>query len=100
MQAFSITGNYTDLYELTMGQSYFLQGKAQEPACFDYFFRKIPFGGGAVICRLRQPVAVLGSRRCPVGRGDKTVGDMSSFRPGKEPGRSSTPSGATGVQKG
>ncbi len=40
---------YTDLYELTMGQGYLLEEKAEQTACFDYFFRKNPFGGGYVI---------------------------------------------------
>lgn len=40
---------YTDLYELTMAQGYFLEGKAGQIGCFDYFFRKNPFGGGYVI---------------------------------------------------
>lgn len=42
-------GLYTDFYELTMAQGYFLSGRAEKPACFDYFFRKIPFKGGYVI---------------------------------------------------
>ena len=33
------TGLYTDFYELTMAQGYFLQGRQDEYACFDYFFR-------------------------------------------------------------
>lgn len=40
---------YTDLYQLTMAQSYFLNGKHEDPASFDYFFRKIPFKGGYVV---------------------------------------------------
>lgn len=43
------TGLYTDLYELTMGQGYFLSGTADKPAAFDYFFRDMPFKGGYVI---------------------------------------------------
>ncbi|HUO58373.1 MAG TPA: nicotinate phosphoribosyltransferase [bacterium] len=42
-------GLYTDLYEMTMGQGYFLSGMADKPACFDYFFRDIPFKGGYVV---------------------------------------------------
>ncbi len=41
----NFTGSYTDQYQLTMAQTYFLQGKANEIAVFDYFFRKNPFGG-------------------------------------------------------
>ncbi|MCG8374449.1 MAG: nicotinate phosphoribosyltransferase, partial [Balneolales bacterium] len=40
---------YTDYYELTMAQGYFLSGRHKEPATFDYFFRKCPFNGGYVI---------------------------------------------------
>ncbi len=40
---------YTDLYQLTMGQAYFLNNRHNEPACFDYFFRKQPFNGGYVV---------------------------------------------------
>ncbi len=40
---------YTDLYELTMAQGYFLAGREKEEAVFDYFFRKLPFEGGYVI---------------------------------------------------
>ncbi len=43
------SGLYTDLYELTMGQGYFLTDKAGTPAVFDYFFRETPFQGGYVI---------------------------------------------------
>lgn len=40
---------YTDYYELTMAQGYFLSGRQNEPACFDYFFRDLPFNGGYVV---------------------------------------------------
>lgn len=40
---------YTDLYQLAMGQAYFLDGTAEKPVVFDYFFRTIPFAGGYVI---------------------------------------------------
>jgi putative nicotinate phosphoribosyltransferase len=49
MTSFAISGNYTDLYQLTMGEVYFLQGKKDTPVCFDYFFRKIPNKGGYVV---------------------------------------------------
>ncbi len=42
-------GLYTDLYELTMAQGYFLTGKRETEATFDYFFRENPFDGGYVI---------------------------------------------------
>jgi nicotinate phosphoribosyltransferase len=40
---------YTDLYELTMAQGYFLSGKSSEHATFDYFFRSNPFDGAFVV---------------------------------------------------
>ncbi|PJJ75985.1 nicotinate phosphoribosyltransferase [Thermoflavifilum aggregans] len=49
MNTYSITGSYTDLYELVMAQAYFLENRHHTPAVFDYFFRKIPFDGGYVI---------------------------------------------------
>jgi nicotinate phosphoribosyltransferase len=42
-------GLYTDHYELTMAQGYLLNSKKDTSACFDYLFRKNPFGGGYVI---------------------------------------------------
>ena len=43
------TGTYTDHYQLSMAQAYFLQGKQEDTAVFDYFFRKLPFNGGYAI---------------------------------------------------
>jgi len=43
------TGLYTDYYELTMAQGYYLAGMEETPAVFDYFFRQQPFGGGYTI---------------------------------------------------
>lgn len=40
---------YTDYYELTMAQGYFLTGMAEKKACFDYFFRRLPYKGGYVV---------------------------------------------------
>ncbi|TYP95419.1 nicotinate phosphoribosyltransferase [Fodinibius salinus] len=40
---------YTDFYELTMAQGYFLSGRKDDQACFDYFFRDLPFDGGYVV---------------------------------------------------
>ncbi len=40
---------YTDYYELTMAQGYYLTGRHEEQACFDYFFSKLPFQGGYVV---------------------------------------------------
>lgn len=42
-------GLYTDMYQLTMMESYFKQGKQNCPAAFDYFFRKLPYDGGYVV---------------------------------------------------
>ncbi|HMN05129.1 MAG TPA: nicotinate phosphoribosyltransferase [Flavobacteriales bacterium] len=44
-----ITGTYTDLYQIAMGQALFLGGHHRQPAVYDYFFRKLPFGGGYVV---------------------------------------------------
>lgn len=41
--------SYTDYYELTMAQGYFLAGMHKKRASFDYFFRKNPFNSGYVI---------------------------------------------------
>ncbi|HEY2720526.1 MAG TPA: hypothetical protein VGI82_02295, partial [Chitinophagaceae bacterium] len=49
MLSFSITGTYTDLYELTMGETFFLEGRKDDRACFDYFFRNVPSRGGYVV---------------------------------------------------
>jgi len=43
------SGLYTDHYELTMAQGYYLSGRHNTPANFDYFFRKNPYGGGFVV---------------------------------------------------
>ena len=40
---------YTDYYELTMAQGYYLSGRAEKPATFDYFFRAMPFQSGYVV---------------------------------------------------
>ena len=49
MLSYHLSGNYTDLYQIAMGQAYFLEGKQNTPVCFDYFFRKNPYGGGYVL---------------------------------------------------
>ena len=43
------TGLYTDFYEFTMAQGFFLSGKKDMSAGFDYFFRENPFHGGYVV---------------------------------------------------
>jgi nicotinate phosphoribosyltransferase len=42
-------GLYTDFYELTMAQGYFLSGKKDEQVTFDYFFRTNPYDGGYLV---------------------------------------------------
>jgi nicotinate phosphoribosyltransferase len=49
MKNFSITGTYTDLYQLAMAQVYYLTKKSTQTAVFDYFFRRIPFDGGYAV---------------------------------------------------
>lgn len=64
MLSFTISGSYTDLYELTMGEVYFLEGRKDNHACFDYFFRKIPNQGGYVLfAGLDDLLAVLENLR-------------------------------------
>ncbi|PMP94834.1 MAG: nicotinate phosphoribosyltransferase, partial [Candidatus Aminicenantes bacterium] len=53
---FDISPLYTDLYQLAMGQAYFLDGTAEKPAVFDYFFRTLPFNGGYVVFAGLQPL--------------------------------------------
>lgn len=57
---FDYTATYTDQYELAMGQAYFLSGRKDDSAVFDYFFRKNPFGGGyTVFAGLPDLLAIL-----------------------------------------
>ena len=44
-----LNGLYTDRYELAMALAYWRAGRAEEPAVFDTFFRKAPFGGGYAV---------------------------------------------------
>lgn len=45
----------TDLYQITMAQGYWANGKADEQACFHMFFRENPFKGGfAIACGAAQ----------------------------------------------
>ncbi len=55
---------YTDMYQLTMGQAYFLNNRYQSEAGFDYFFRKLPFDGGYVIfAGLSDLIEAIGTLR-------------------------------------
>ncbi|MFW5645648.1 MAG: nicotinate phosphoribosyltransferase, partial [Bacteroidota bacterium] len=49
MKSLNIGAGFTDYYQVTMGQAYYMTGDRDTSACFDYYFRKIPFGGGYVI---------------------------------------------------
>ena len=49
----------TDLYELTMAQGYWTQGKADEIASFTMYFRKNPFNGGYAIACGMASLAVI-----------------------------------------
>ncbi|MDP3919879.1 MAG: nicotinate phosphoribosyltransferase [Candidatus Omnitrophota bacterium] len=44
-----LTPLYTDLYQLTMAQGYFLTGRHRQHAVFDLFFRSNPFKGGYLL---------------------------------------------------
>ncbi|MBA3535161.1 MAG: nicotinate phosphoribosyltransferase [Tatlockia sp.] len=60
----NFTGTYTDKYQLTMAQAYFLKGQKEHCAIFDYFFRKLPFGGGyAIFAGLEDLLAILADYR-------------------------------------
>lgn len=43
------TATYTDQYQLTMSQVYFLKGQKDNEAVFDYFFRRLPFNAGYAV---------------------------------------------------
>ncbi len=47
--AYHIHGLYTDRYQLEMALAYWQEGRREEKACFDYFFRKNPFGGAFTV---------------------------------------------------
>jgi nicotinate phosphoribosyltransferase len=54
------TGTYTDHYELTMSQVYFLSGQKDNRAVFDFFFRRLPFDSGyAVFAGLEDLLGAL-----------------------------------------
>ncbi|HAP44178.1 MAG: nicotinate phosphoribosyltransferase [Spirochaetes bacterium GWD1_61_31] len=57
---FDFSGSYTDQYELTMACGYYKDGRQHEPAVFDYFFRRLPFGGDyAVFAGLEDLLGIL-----------------------------------------
>jgi nicotinate phosphoribosyltransferase len=54
------SGIYTDMYEIAMAQAYFKHGNYNTSACFDYFFRKLPYEGGYVIfCGLGELLPII-----------------------------------------
>ena len=51
---------FTDYYEFSMTNGYFLDGIGEELVVFDYFFRKNPFNGGyAIVAGIEQFLDVL-----------------------------------------
>ena len=59
-ESLTATGLYTDRYELAMAAAYWRDGRAEEPAVFDYFFRTLPFGSGfAVFAGLATAIEAL-----------------------------------------
>lgn len=64
LKMINYTATYTDHYQLTMSQVYFLKGQKETKAVFDYFFRKLPFDGGyAVFAGLEDLLEALESVR-------------------------------------
>jgi len=58
------TATYTDHYQLTMSQVYFLKGHRDTKAVFDYFFRKLPFDSGyAIFAGLEDLISTLETLR-------------------------------------
>lgn len=54
----------TDLYQITMAQSYWKSGKADQRACFHMYFRNRPFDGGyAIACGMVQLADMIESFR-------------------------------------
>jgi nicotinate phosphoribosyltransferase len=47
--AASVTAMLTDFYQITIALGYFHQGRQDEPACFDLFYRTQPFKGSFAI---------------------------------------------------
>lgn len=54
----------TDLYQLTMAQGYWQNGKTEEQACFHAFFRENPFKGGyAIACGMSDIAQMIDDYR-------------------------------------
>lgn len=74
MLSFSVSGSYTDLYEITMGEVAFLQKRQDLPVVFDYFFRTVPSRGGyAIFAGLQDVLEALAALRF-------TPGDIAFLR--------------------
>jgi|SRR5690554_4930207 len=59
-----LSGTYTDQYQLTMAQVYYLDGQEENTAIFDYHFRDLPFEGGyAVFAGLEEALEVVQNLR-------------------------------------
>ena len=59
---------FTDLYQLTMAQVYWAEGRAEWDGAFHYFYRTPPRGGGyAIACGLDMLVDYLGNLRFEAG---------------------------------
>ena len=55
---------YTDYYEYSMTQGYYLSGKGRDEAVFDIFYRQNPYGGGyAIAAGLRDAVEYVQGMR-------------------------------------
>lgn len=73
----------TDLYEITMAQSYWSQGRIDTDACFYSFYRDNPFGGGyGVFCGANQIAELVDG----FGFTDDDIEYLASLQsPGKTP---------------
>lgn len=73
----------TDLYEITMAQGYWSQGKIDTDACFYSFYRDNPFGGGyGVFCGANQIAELVDG----FGFTDDDIEYLASLQsPGKTP---------------
>lgn len=57
----------TDFYEITMANGYFCTDMADNIACFDMFFRRIPDDGGyAIMAGLEQVIEYLENLNLPM----------------------------------
>ncbi|HOF19659.1 MAG TPA: nicotinate phosphoribosyltransferase [Bacteroidales bacterium] len=77
---FNYTATYTDHYQLTMAQAYFLNGQKENISVFDYFFRKLPFNSGyAVFAGLENLLDIL--QELKFGRNDLEFLRSNGFHP-------------------